>query len=312
MPLSKVYKTLDFRRAMFLNPALNLETITRAAWAHFSTQIERTIKRSDGVSSCGTRVRDDGTAGIIIQCTRFIDRQGVGTISMLPAPALDIGTRAPGLNENFVNTGFMAMISGNNVICLDCGPHASSLAQFLKGLIKKAGLPDEQSMFDLTRPADPNKIRMIQRIGVSRIDLNAEMSEVAANTLLTNPNPTTMQTIVGGIGRTLNAIVRKDRDLMEIANGPESRVSLSLSFSKKDPVSVQQAAVKLAEDVIEEEEEGFTIHLADGKNTVKSNEVSIKQAIRVTRDANWISVTEGFQHLRKYRDKLEEDGYFAI
>lgn len=304
---------------MFLNPALNLEIITRAAWAHFSTQIERTIKRSDGVSSCGTRIRDDGTAGIIIQCTRFIDQLGVGTISMLPAPALDIGTRAPGLHENFVIIGFMAMISGNNVICLDCGPHASSLAQLLKGLIKKAGLPDEQSMFDLTRPADPNKIRMIQRIGVSRIDLNAEMSEVAAETLLTNPNPTKMQTIVGGIGRTLSAIVRKDRDLMEIANGPESRVSLSLSFSKKGPVSVRQAAggrrqaaVKLAEDVIEEEEEGFKIYLADGKNTVKSNEVSIKQAIRVTCDANWISVTEGFQHLRKYRDKLEEDGYFGI
>ena len=94
--LAKQSKTLEYRRARFLDDGQNLEGLVRQAWGQFATQAERTITFSDDRSSCGLRARDCNGNGFAIHCGRYTDGQGVGTIPTVPAPEVEVGERPPG------------------------------------------------------------------------------------------------------------------------------------------------------------------------------------------------------------------------
>ena len=124
-------KVLEYRRARWLAEGQNLEQLARQAWNQFPTQLDRAINRRDGAAVSGMRCRDEAARGFAVHCARYVDRQGIGTISMAPAAEVDPGERHPEAGENFLNAGFMTLIKENHVICLDCGRNGGALRYYL-------------------------------------------------------------------------------------------------------------------------------------------------------------------------------------
>jgi hypothetical protein len=204
--LSQISKTLEYRRARFNDPEQNLEALTRAAWGAFGSHVDRAVVRGgDHAIVAGMRSRDEGQLGFSVYGARFYEGQGVGVIPMVPAVDVDLGERNPEENENFLSSDFLAVIRGNHVICLNCGRNGGALRTYLSLLFKKADMPNEAQKFELVRVGNPDKLPIIQAIGVKRVEMKVGISEAAAMEIIDGQAP----------GRILQDWQRRSEDSCE-------------------------------------------------------------------------------------------------
>lgn len=303
-------KTLEYRRARFLDDGQNLEALVRQAWSQFATQAERTITFSDDRSSSGLRARDCNGNGFAVHCGRYTDGQGVGTIPTIPAAEVEVGERAPEPGENFLNSDLMALISGNHVICMNCGRSAGSLRIYLQQLFRKAGLPDESRQFELVRIGSPDKLAIIKAVGVKSIDLEVDISEATAFEVIEGDDSGGMwQSIKQNFGKALAAVTARDESVERLRSAERGTMKVSINVPKRDLNAAKHGLDGLAEEVVEDDEsDAFTIHLRDGKTTIKPNEVSVRKQVKLETAANSVSVFQAWDAMEDYMGELHENG----
>ena len=290
-PLAKLLKTLEYRRARFLDDSQNLEQLVRNAWGLFPTQTDRTVTHSDDKSLSGLRKKDFGGNGIAVHCARFTDGQGVGTIATAPVSEVDVQEQAPNHGENFLNSDLMAVIGGNHVICMNCGRNAGSLRIYLQQLFRKANFPDASRQFEIVRIGSPDKLAAIQTLGVSKIDLKVDISETTAAELLEqNGGGGIWSSVTHGIGEVFHALTARDDTVEQLRLAEKGSVTVSINVPNNDLATAKNGLDEFAEDIVEDEEsDSFVIHLRGGR-TIKSDEVSVRKSVRIEATANSVSV----------------------
>ena len=308
--MPKIKKTFEYRRARWLSDEQNLEDLTRNAWGQFGTQSDRTILMQDNRAIVGLQSKDFGANSIAIHCARYTDRQGIGTIPMTPAKTADIGERSPDLGENFLNSDFMALIKDNHVIGLNCGRNAGSLRIYLEHLFRKAKFDDATRQFELVRIGSPDKLAMIVAAGVKRIDMNVDISEAHAAHLVDGCGGGGIwNRFQSGFGKFFSAVTESDKELKQIQSMEKGSVTVSINVQKSNPLSVLRGLDHLAEEIAKDDEaDDFTIHLRDGKTTIKSSEVSVRKQVRLESVANSVSVGEAWNEMNIYLSELSESG----
>jgi hypothetical protein len=309
--LARQTKTLEYRRARFLDDGQNLEELVRHAWGQFGTQAERTITFGDDKSSCGLRARDRNGSGIgfAIHCGRYTDGQGVGTIPTVPAPEVEVGERAPEPGENFLNSDLMAVITGNHVICMNCGRNAGSLRIYLQHLFRKAGMLDASRQFELVRIGSPDKLAIIQAVGVKSIDLELHIAEATAFEVIEGDGGGGMwQAIKQNFGNAFTAVTERDESVERLRRAERGTIKVSINVPKGDLDAAKHGLDDFAEEVIEDEDsDAFVIRLRDGA-TIKPNEVSVRKQVKLEAVANSVSVFQAWDAMETYMDELNENG----
>lgn len=306
--MPRLSKTLEYRRAKFLNDKQNLEQLIRQAWSQSKNRSERTITLTTNESISGLSARNSHTNGFAVHCARYIDGQSVGTIKRTPAPEVEVGEKNPEPDENFLNSDFMALIKGNHVISMNCGRNAASLRIYLYDFFRKAKLPDSSRQFDLIRIGRPDKIAIINAVGVGKVDLKIGISETTASELITRSDDSVWQKSKSAIAEALQAITAKDENLEKIRNAEQGTVTVSINIPKRDLSVAKKGLNSFAEEVVEDEESGnFTIYLRDG-STIRSDEISVKKRITLEAIANSVNVRQTWDEMEKYMSDLEEKG----
>lgn len=307
--MARLTKTLEYRRARFLDDGQNLEELVRQAWGQFATQAERTITFSDDRSSCGLRSRDFHANGFAVHCARYIDGQGVGTIPTAPAPEVDVGERAPEPGENFLNSDQMALIRNNHVICMNCGRNAGSLRIYLQQLFRKAGMPDAARQFELVRIGSPDKLAIIDTVGVKSIDLEVDISEATAAEIIDGDGGGGIwRSIKQSFGGAFTAVTARDETVEQLRLAEKGTVTISIRVPKGDLEAAKNGLDDFAEEVVEDEEaDAFVIHLRDGA-TIKPHEISVRKQVKLEAAANSVSVFQAWDAMETYLGELTENG----
>jgi len=307
--LARLNKTLEYRRARFLDDGQNLEQLVRQAWDQFSTQAERTITFSDDRSTCGLRSRDCNGNGIAVHCARYTDGQGVGTIPTVPAAEVEVGERPPEPGENFLNSDLMALIRGNHVVCMNCGRNAGSLRIYFQQLFRKANFEDATRQFELVRIGSPDKLAIIESVGVKSIDLEVDIAEATAVELIDGEGGGGMWTAIkNNFGGAFTAITGRDESVEQLRQAERGTMKVSINVPKGDLEAAKHGLDEFAEEVVEDEEaDAFVIHLRDGA-TIKPNEVSVRKQVKLEAMANSVSVFQAWDAMETYMGELEESG----
>ena len=307
--MARLTKTLEYRRARFLDDGQNLENLIRQAWGQFGTQAERTITYSDDRSTCGLRSRDCNSNGIAIHCARFIDGQGVGTIPTVPAPEVEIGERPPEPGENFLNSDLMALVRGNHVICMNCGRNAGSLRIYLQQIFRKAEFPDAARQFELVRIGSPDRLAIIEAVGVKSIDLNVDISEATAAEILQGDDGEGMwHAFKRNFGGAFSALTARDESIEQLRLAERGTMRVTINVPKGDVEAAKGGLDDFAEEILEDEEaDSFVIHLRDGA-TIKPEEVSVRKQVSLEAAANSVSVFQAWDAMVEYMEELEGSG----
>lgn len=307
--MAKQTKTLEYRRARFLSDEQNLEQLVRQAWGQFGTQAERTITVGGDRATTGLRARDLNAVGFAVHCGRYTDGQGVGTIQTAPAPEVEIGEQPPEPGENFLNSDLMALIKDNHVICMNCGRNAGSLRVYFQQLFRKAGFDDASRQFELVRIANPDKVAIIEAVGVKRVDLKIDIADATAAELIDGIGGGGIwHNITDSLGSALLAITGQDETVEQIRQAEKGTMKVSINIPKGDLSAAQEGLAQLSEEVVEDEEsESYTIHLGNG-DTIKPNEVSVRKQVKLEAAANSVSVFQAWEAMQEYIGELIENG----
>lgn len=307
--MAELTKTLEYRRARFLDDGQNLEKLVRQAWGMYETQADRTITVGGDRSTTGLRCYDFRAVGFAVHCGRYIDGQGVGTIPTAPAAEVDIGEQAPLPGENFLNSDLMAIFKDNHVICMNCGRNGGSLRIFFQQLFRKAGFDDASRQFELARIANPDKVAIIQARGVKRFDLEMDIADATAAVLINGAAPVgAWGSMVSGISGALQAITGRDKTVEQIRQAEKGSVKLSINIPKGDLNVAKHGLAQLSEEIVEDEEaEDYVIHLFGGE-TIKLKEVSVRTQVQLEAAANSVSVYQAWEAMQAYMVELGENG----
>jgi len=307
--LAKQTKTLEYRRARFLDDGQNLEQLVRRAWGQFATQTDRTITVGGDRATTGLRSRDLNAVGFAVHCGRYIDGQGVGTIKTAPAPEVDIGEQPPEPGENFLNSDLMALVKDNHVICMNCGRNAGSLRFYFQQLFRKAGFNDASRQFELVRIANPDKVAIIEAVGVKRVDLEIDIAEATAAELIDGAGGGGIwHNITDSLGNAFQAITGQDETVEQIRQAEKGTMTVSINVPKGDLNAAKDGLAQLSEEVVEDEEsESYIIHLGNG-DTIKPNEVSVRKQVKLEAAATSVSVFQAWEAMQEYIGELMENG----
>ena len=307
--MAKQTKTLEYRRARFLDDGQNLEQLVRQAWGQFGTQAERTITVGGDRATTGLRSLDLNAVGFAVHCGRYTDGQGVGTIQTAPAPEVDIGEQPPAPGENFLTSDLMALIKDNHVICMNCGRNAGSLRIYFQQLFRKAGFDDASRQFELVRIANPDQVAIIEAVGVKRVDLEIDIAEATAAELIDGAGGGGIwHNITDSLGNAFQAITGQDETVEQIRQAEKGTIKVSINVPKGDLNAAKEGLAQLSEEVVEDEEsESYIIHLGNG-DTIKPNEVSVRKQVKLEAAATSVSVFQAWEAMQEYIGELMENG----
>ena len=300
-------KTIEYRVAEFFGANSNqvLEDLTRQAWGTFSDGDGRTIEISGNLFHRGLQASDLHT-GFAIHCARYRENQSMGTISDKPKPRVDVEEFRLTGGKHFLGTDFMAIIKGNNVICLNCHVGARRLQAYLCDLFEKAGMPDEARKFLLNRVGNFSKISKIKLHGVKRIDYNVYMTDLMVShledTVSSSKSPSHQIKEVFGI------LFGNVRSLRDIRNSEQGKLSLGISIPGGDTEVAKQSIDDFAEQVVREDEnEPFTIHLRKNGGKITSDELSVTKKVSIRPWANTVDLFDAWQKMSDYMDEVLVD-----
>ena len=299
MTEKKAQKTLEYRRARFLGDTKdnNLETLVRQSWEKFPNQTDRVVTFGDDRSIVGLRSKSFDSRGFALHCANYTDGQGVGTLSTKPEPEVNVQELPPPDGANFQDSAFMALIRGGDVVCLNCGRNAASLRVYLQRLFEKADLAEDERKFELVRIFDPKMLKRIEDVGVKGFDMKAGLSEAD------------LSVISASGGSLLKRIFGKD-DCLRHAKDSTATVMLSINAKgRADRSDITELAKDAAQKFVygEESEEDFTIRLKNGQ-TIKSNEMSWRKTVSLSRRAKSVAVDDAWLEMVTYLKELEEQG----
>lgn len=306
--MAKSIKTLEYRRAFFLDGSHDLEQLVRQSWQTLETQTDREIISND-ISTSALRSGDYDDRGFSIHCARYTDGQGVGIIPTEPATEVEVGEHPPPPNENFLSSDMMALFRGNHLICLNCGVNAGSLSSYLQQLFHKANFTEATYQFELLRIGNPDTIALIHEAGVKSVDLNVDIAEATAGELLEDDRDDgPIAGIASRVGNAIVAITGRDENLEQLQTAEKGTVKISINVPNRDVEAAKRGLDGVAVEVVQNEEiDGYVIHLRNGA-TIKPNEIAVRKRVGIDTMANSVDLSQAWNEMATFMDELEQSG----
>ncbi|WP_291969646.1 hypothetical protein [Candidatus Symbiopectobacterium sp.] len=151
-----------------------------------------------------------------------------------------------------------------------------------------------------------NKLQIIHREGVSRIELNADLYEATLGWFNSSMKKSLMGGIVAGI-KTFFADDDSHQDI-EPNENVSAKVILSFDSRKKGGKLGLDKMSKMGINLIQEESRtDYTIVTRDGKR-ISLNDIQLKRDIEILKHGKTVDRTDAWHKLGVYYKELEQDG----
>lgn len=301
-------KTLSYRRAEFL------------------TTVERTLE--EYLAEAHTRLSDIAQRRVEIpghptlECRKHLHQKNLGVLlhiaaytpgehaSVVPrvrgVTAGDIGTAPPPDNCEFMDGDIMALVAGDHVLLCATNLHEKRAERYMSGIIEAAGLERPATNFCLGRKANVDKVKLIQAQGVKAVNLDVSLFDAT----LEHAERTTIKKRVSGVLMDeIKAFVFKDKTVAEIekAENLSARITLTYDSRKKGAIAGRDGIAKLANQMLADDDEGFSITTKGGE-TISGSDISLRKTVSLPKHGKSVYCSDAWKALETYFYELKAGG----
>ena len=159
------------------------------------------------------------------------------------------------------------------------------------------------------RIANPDKVAIIEAVGVKRVDLEIDIAKATAAELIDGTGGGGVwNNITDSLAKTFQAIPGQDKTVEQIRQAEKGTMKVSINVPKGNLNAAKEGLAQLSEEVVEDEKsESCLIHLGNG-DTIKLKEVSICKQVKLEAAANSVSVFQAWEAMQEYIGELIDDG----
>ena len=159
------------------------------------------------------------------------------------------------------------------------------------------------------RIANPDKVAIIEAVGVKRVDLEIDIAKATAAELIDGTGGGGVwNNITDSLAKTFQAIPGQDEAVEQIRQAEKGTMKVSINVPKGNLNAAKEGLAQLSEEVVEDEKsESCLIHLGNG-DTIKLKEVSICKQVKLEAAANSVSVFQAWEAMQEYIGELIDDG----
>lgn len=310
--MARISRFIEYRRVAWIADGFSLEDRLRVAWARLPNNTDRIVQFGNDVCVMGVSSADHRANGFAIHCARYAEQQGVGVLDMTPAPVGTLRERRPGNDENFLNTDFFAMVSGDHVITLNAMRNAASLRSYLHALFQHARLEDGSTMFDLLRIADANEMARIDAVGVQSVKMGLGIEEATADRIneigARRAGQSVYQRIREPMIQMINSIGAMQGKPANLANSRKGTMQVLINIPSRDLIAGKVGIDGVAEGLVQDEDAtDFVIMLRNGE-TITPDEIAVKKRVTLERLANTVRAEDVWREMANYMNELRLAG----
>ncbi len=204
-----------------------------------------------------------------------------------PVPEADLGRAEAPENSEFLDGEMMALFRSNDVILCKCGMPERVFVEYIRALAEVKGIPRSVTTFVMGKRIDVDKLAMIASEGVKSVSMGA----VAHSASVDHAERSTVRhQLVGSVIDELRAILGIGEEIPQEAEN--LKVVVTLSFDKRSGTALAQEQIqKLAETVVNDEDEGFVIETLSNRK-IRANDVLLSKPIQVEPFAKSVSYND--------------------
>ncbi|MBC2834057.1 hypothetical protein [Paragemmobacter straminiformis] len=310
--MQSVKRVIEYRKALWVaEKPLNLQVLVEEAWQTLPLSTQRVVLKKDQTSTMGMELRAVGAA-VGFQGCRYVDRQSVGVVPMSGSRSPVLTEQQPAPGENFLSSDFFVLVSGNDVITLNAGRNAATAKFYLHGLFPMAGMSNESTQFDLVQQASPDVVRKIQvGGGVESIQFDMSITEATASLIEDEGKPVGINDrIASGLSKVMDMISKPvDRRAIKDSSGS---LRLQLRLPKGELQPVQQAADRLAVDIVEDDDaDDYVIVLRNGE-TIRPRHMSTRKSVPLKRSANSFVADDVYAEMQDFLRDVRASGLAEV
>ena len=159
------------------------------------------------------------------------------------------------------------------------------------------------------RITNPDKVAIIEAVGVKRVDFEIDIAEATASELIDRTGGGGVwNNITDSLAKAFQAIPGQDETVEQIRQAEKGTMKVSTNVPKGNLNAAKEGLAQLSEEVVEDEEsERYIIHLGNG-DTIKPNEVSVRKEVKLEAAANSVSVFQAWEAMQEYIGELIDNG----
>jgi len=312
-------RTIYYHRANFFttNAKASLCTLLKAAYKRRDRTSRRTFDyKIEEVQ--GTQFENKGER-LFIQMTQCSPNT---PISMVPKPgeATKSGTteEPPPSDADFMGGDVFALIQGNHVLSCMSGCRLPALSHFFVKMIDKAGASDPADQFSLTRVANIDKVKLLQREGGARkvhLGVSATKATMEYEAEKERKKQKFHRKVASFVSREALSLFKKHEKLSadELRDLDNLMVDITISWDRRRKGKLAQIPMnKIAESLVGDKDvDRFKIETADGTR-MGPDDICLKKPVRVNAHGSSVSRSGVWEELDQYMDELADSGMLNL
>lgn len=305
----KRQKTISYHRAEYYNTSpesIRLSSCIRDAVEKSPTIAHRTISRGDGQYIKLASIRSDEDGGHYLHLT--VDTPGEAA-SIVPkvapsAKEITVGTTAPPDDAEFMDGDAFLYVRGNDLCLCTTTIRSGAVEHFLHRFFLASSIRKDAVQFGLMNAANVEKIALLQKKGVSHIELKASLYRASVDY---NHRRNQVSGVVGEVSRYIKSIVASEHDVNEDALRVE--VAIFLDKRTKGIPLGQRRLEKMAIDIIENEtDHDEYVIITKDKERIEPDQIFMRSSVIIEGMGKSVDRDEAWAELLKYYNTLLDSG----
>lgn len=270
-----------------------LDSYLREAYNLLPNVEDRTVEYA-GQSWCGNWFEVENDC-IFFQFSAATpgERATIVPTTGLSVPNVELRPTDPPVDSEFSDGDIICCVQGNDIFACCSHIRDTAIKPYLLALFNAVELEDRTRTLQIDRPADFDKIRMIQATGVKSIQFSAT---------LTGPEFQRLDMIKGKgfFHNIIRDMAQRDKGLVEAAQDAGSVFKVGISVPKKGQVGPLEWFDDVAEETINEGIP-YRIETRDGK-VITPEEITISRPERFVPFGKTVFRSEAVTKLREFKD----------
>lgn len=248
------------------------------------------------------------TEGTYVHITAYTPDESATIVPDAPdASESDLDTMPPKKGHHIVDYDATIKITGNHLIMCLNGIHENHIKNYLNQILNKAIQSTPNLEFDLSRKADIQKIKLIQKEGVKHIDLNVDLYHAT----LEHEHRKSAQNKFGyKITETLKALGLRDETRSSLEKSENLRAKLLIRVDgrgkDKSPIGYERLQ-DVARNLLDSQDGDDFLIITKNNKKIRSNEISLSKTVDILGDGGKaISYQQAWSEQKKYFNELLE------
>lgn len=311
MPNEVAHRTLSMRTAVSLTefgrnnggPG-DLERLMRAFHTQFNTVPQRRMEINGQILEARNVNDADSSRPMLLHLVAYTPDDQVPVVPRVrDVRGAELELVDAPENTEFLDGQLMALVSRNDVLICRDGLGDSSLMSYVAMLVNRAGFNGPAMAFQLMKRPDIDKVEMIRREGIKSISMNTIANKASADHI---ERRHVRERLAGGLLDELKAILGLDDEVPEDAEN--LKVEIMFSFDKRDgTVLDQRQLAQLAERVLEEEDEGFSIETLHGRK-VRAKDIVLSKPVKLPTFGKSVHHADAWEALGEFYEEISAVG----